>query len=374
VPGNNTNPGTREAPKQNLAGTNVNTLPAGSTLLFARGGAWTVGVTTFENLGSSAELPITLDAYGTGLAPLFTTSNNVVAIFELGGRYANTSNDGGYVFRNLRLNGSNNSAWGFWLSGNVRDVVIENVEITAFQIGIHSQARAPHGVNNVLIQNSQIVRNGSMGILGQFSNSVIEGNLFEGNNFSGSGFDHGTYLSGHAPESGFNVTLRNNRYIRNSVVNGVCQGGNMTFHGQMSNVLIEGNRIEQDAAAEGCWLMSITQGYGTAEWFRGFVVRNNKLINGGNTVVAIQSAPGVVVEGNVVINTQTAFQTGLGVGSTEFQGGDVPDGNAIVRNNTGCYPAAGSQSTLLRVISPNSVVTNNVTLTGAAATTGVCAR
>ncbi|MBC7994507.1 MAG: hypothetical protein H7Z15_14855, partial [Rhizobacter sp.] len=165
-----------------------------------------------------------------------------------------------------------------------------------------------------------------------------------------------------------------NRYIRNSVVNGVCQGGNMTFHGQIDGLLIEGNRIEQDAAAAGCWLMSITQGYTTAEWFRNAVVRNNRLINGGNTAVAVQSAPGILVEGNVVINTQSAYQTGLGIGTTEFQGGDVPDGNATVRNNTGCFTNPNGGSALVRLTSPNSTASNNVMLTGAAATTGVCAR
>ncbi|HSW03975.1 InlB B-repeat-containing protein [Aquabacterium sp.] len=375
LPGSNANPGTQAAPKRNLDGINVSTLPAGTSLLFARGGSWIVGWTRFENMNSSAAAPITVDAYGTGPAPLLTTSNNAIAPFELGGDYFNTSNDGGYVFRNLRLHGSNNSAWGFWFNGNVRDVVIENVDITGFQIGIHSQARAPHGVHNVLIRNSSISRNGSMGMLGQFSDTVIEGNLFEGNNYiDGSGFNHATYLSGHDGLSGYNVTLRNNRYIRNSVLNGVCQGGNMTFHGQMDGVLIEGNRIEQDAAAEGCWEMSITQGYGTAEWFRNFVVRNNKLINAGNTGMNAQSAPGIVVEGNVIINTQTTFQTGISVGHTEYASGDVPDGNAIVRNNTACYPTPHSGSTAVRVIAPNSQVSNNLMLTGAAATTGVCAR
>jgi hypothetical protein len=219
------------------------------------------------------------------------------------------------------------------------------------------------------------VRDGSMGILGSFSDTVIEGNRIEANNFiSGGGFTHGTYLSGSDGLSGTNVTLRNNRYIRNSVVNGVCQGGNMTFHGQMDGVLIEGNHIEQDAAADGCWEMSITQGYTTAEWFRNFVVRNNKLINAGNTAMAVQSAPGIVIEGNVIINTQTTYQTGINLSHTEYQNGDVPDGNAVVRNNTACYPTPNVGSSVVRVTAPGSQVANNVMVTGAAATTGVCAR
>ena len=375
MPGSNANPGTQAAPKQTLAGIDVNALPANARLLFARGGAWTVGTVTFENMNASAAAPITLDAYGSGAAPLMTTSGNQLAIFELGGRYNNTSNDGGYVFRNLRLSGSDNSAWGFWLSGNVRDVVIENLEITGFQIAIHSQARAPHGVTNVQIRNNTISRNLSMGILGQFKDSVIEGNLFEANNtVSGSGFNHGTYLSGSDGLSGINLVLRNNRYLRNSAVNGVCTGGNMTFHGQMDHVLIENNRIEQDAAAEGCWEMSITQGYDTAEWFRNFTVRNNKLINAGNTGMSVQSAPGIVVEGNVIINTQTTYQTGINVGHNEYRNGDVPDGSAVVRNNTACFPTPHASSRAVSVTAPDSTVTNNVVVTGAAATTGVCAR
>lgn len=86
-----------------------------------------------------------------------------------------------------------------------------------------------------------------------------------------------------------------------------------------------------------------------------------------------QSAPGILVEGNVVINTQSN-QSGLNVGHLEYINGDVPDGNAIARNNTGCYPGPGTGNTLMNVFAPNSMVSNNTTITGVAATQGVCAR
>ncbi len=147
----------------------------------------------------------------------------------------------------------------------------------------------------------------------------------------------------------------------------------MTFHGQMDNVLIEGNRIEQDAAAAGCWLMSITQGYVTAEWFTHFTVRNNKLINGGNTGMAIQSAPGIVVEGNVIINTQATHQTAIGLNHNEYTGGDLPDGDATVRNNTACQ-SGGATGLVASVTALRSLLSNNLVVTGAAASSGVCAR
>ncbi len=367
VAGNNANPGSIAAPKRDLTGMNINNLPAGTRLRFFRGGAWNWTNLRLENSFATAANPLSFEAFGEGPRPLFNAPNIGSGAIDFG-EYNNTSNDGGYVFRGLKFDGQGSSAHAFFLIHNLHHVTIDDCELTGFYIAIHAQARAPHSLRNIVIRNNQIVRNSGMGILGQLRDSLIEGNTFGGNNASGSGFDHGTYLSGADGVSGMSVTLRNNLYLRNSLINGVCTGGNMTFHGQMDGVLIEGNTIEQDAAAEGCWLMSITQGSTAAEWFRNFVVRGNTLVNGGNTVIAVQSAPGILIEDNRIFNTQTAYQTGIGVGSTEYQNGDVPDGNAIVRNNIGCYPTPGHQSVLVRVIAPDSTVTNNISYSGAAAT------
>jgi Right handed beta helix region len=374
VPGNDSNSGTSEkSPKRTLASVDINKLPAGSKLLLARGGVWVQSMTYLDNPNVTAEEPLVIDAYGTGDKPWLQVPNLKASAFIFG-TYNNTSYDGGYTLRNLKIDGMGTTDWGFFFIHNLHHVTLEDNEITGFHIGIHSQSRGPKGVTHIVIRNNSISRNRGMGILGSFNDTLIEGNLFEANNFSGSGFDHGTYLSGSDPHGGKNVTLRNNRYIRNSVVNGVCRGGNMTFHGQMDGVLIEGNTILQDAAAPGCWLMSITQGYASAEWFRNFVVRNNKLINGGNNALVAQSAPGIVVEGNIIINTQAMAQTALTVGGGQFQGGDVPDASAIVRNNTLCRVNAGASGSVANVNSPGASVSNNVVLSGAAASTGVCAR
>jgi len=374
VAGNNSNAGTSSAaPKRNLSGFNVNTLPAGAQLLFQRGGSWNWANLRLENNNVTPANPMVIDAYSSGVRPLFRVNLGGTSAIDFG-TYNNTDNDGGYTLRNVKFDGLGTSATGLFLIHNLRQVTIESTELTGFHIAIHSQTRAPFGVTNVLIRNNSISSNTGMGILGQFSDSVIEGNVFQSNNYvSGSGFNHGTYLSGNA-DGGRNITIRNNRYIRNSVVGGVCLGGNMTFHGQLDGVLIEGNTIEQDAAAPGCWLMSITQGYDTAEWFRNFVVRGNRLINGGNTAIAVQSAPGILLEDNVIINTQAAYQAGISAIHNEYQNGDVPDGNAVVRNNTACYPSPVNGSSVVQVTAPNSQLSNNVTLTGPAASTGVCTR
>ena len=133
--------------------------------------------------------------------------------------------------------------------------------------------------------------------------------------------------------------------------------------------------FEQDSGAQSCWQLSITQGYATAEWFRNLVVRGNKIINGGNAGMVIQSAPGALIENNVVINTQTVIaQTAVVAGGGDYTGGDDADTGAIVRNNTACYVAPATNSGVTRITSTGAVVANNVMITGSAATTGVCTR
>lgn len=368
MPGSNGNPGTQALPKQNLAGINVNGLPAGTNLLFKRGGAWNwTSTVRLDNRNTTAAAPLTFGAYGTGGAPQLRVSSSFG--FETG-EWNNTTPDGGYVFRSLRFIGLDTAppdAKAIWLRGTVSDVLIEDVEFSNFFIALYGQGH--NDIQRVTVRNNRFLRNKSMGVLGTFNNSLFEDNLFEGNNITGSGFEHGTYLSNFT-----NLTLRNNRYLRNSVLAGTCTGGNMTFHGQIDGLVIEGNRIEQDRAAPGCWLMSITQGYATAEWFRNVVVRNNRLINGGNNAMNAQSAPGILVEGNVIINTNPINQIAISVGHTDYPNGDLPDGNATVRNNTICQSGGASGGAVSFMNNPGATQSNNVIVTGAEATTGVCAR
>lgn len=367
--GNNANAGTQAAPKASVTSAQLNALPAGSCVLYKRGDTFTLTGLTLENPSARVDAPLTLGAWGTGARPtLRQASGNA---FNIGGGWNNTSNDGGYVIRGLKLDGLGTATWGVWFVNNVRDVVIEDSEITGFAIGINSNDGAPYGVRGITLRNNSITRNRSMGMLGHYSDMLVEGNLFEANNFGGSTFDHGIYLGG-----GHNIRILNNRFIRNSVLNGVCTGGNVTFHGVHDGLLIEGNRVEQDAAASQCWLMSVTQGYSTAESFRNTVIRGNKLIGGGNTVMAVQSAPGVVVENNVVLQinatAQTAFNIGSGPGP--YADGDAGDANAIVRGNRVCRTNAGASGSVVNVNSPGSQVSDNTLITGAAASTGICAR
>lgn len=369
VEGNNANDGrTAAAPKRNLEGFNVNALPAGARLLFARGGAWAnFRIVPLENANVTAAQPLVFDAYGSGALPwLRTPSGNAIEF----GRWQSTINDGGYVLRHLKFDGNPGAAWALWLRDNVHHMTIENVEFTGFDIAIHVQSAAPHGVRHLTLRDSRIAYNRAMGILGQFSDSVLEGNTFERNNFSGSAFNHAVYLSGSAHGGRDNV-IRGNRFLHNSVVDGVCMGGNVTFHGQMDGMLIENNRIEQTAATGGCYGFSVTTGYDTPEWFRNFVLRGNTVINVGYCSYCINAAPGIVVEDNLSYNAQTFYHAGVRIGG-DIGTGDAADGGAVVRNNTACFPSNAAHQHGEVVEGAGSTVSGSNVYRGGEATAARC--
>lgn len=373
VQGNDANDGkSPSTPKRRLESMDLNALPRGSKLLLARGGVWTVPTLILDNPHVTAEAPLVIDAYGTGERPWLQAPDVKNAVFMFG-KYNNTSYDGGYTFRNLKLDGRGSGQWGFFLIHNLHHVTIEDSEITGFHIGIHSQAMAPHGVNHVVIRRNAISRNRGMGILGQFNDSVIEENLFEGNNFSGSDYDHAIYLSGNEA-GGRRNTVRHNTFRHNSVVDGVCKGGNVTMHGQMDGMLIEGNTIEQRASARSCWGFSITSGYKTPEWFRNFVIRGNTVVNLGECSFCINASPGIVVENNRVFNDQKSPHAAVMITRGNRTPGDAEDRDAVVRGNVACFPSASSSQVAVRLAAPAANVIDNVALTGEAATRGVCAR
>lgn len=367
VPGNNANAGTEASPKRDLSGVNINTLPAGSSVLFKRGGAWNVA-TRLDNPNARSDAPITLADYGTGALPILNTPSGTTFSF---GMYGATAQDGGYTFRNLRLDGRGTGQWGAFVQGGTRDVTFDGVTFVGFDIGVHAQQSGGARNDRMTVRNSTFQANREHGILGDGHSMLLEGNTFEGNNPSGGGREHGVYLGGH----GTNLIARDNRFIRNSAPNGVCDGGNFTIHGEWDGLLIENNLIEQTASTGGCYGLSVTAAYdaGYTEFFRNLVVRGNTFVNLGNCSVCLSSAPGALVENNKVYNTQASYHLGVQIPAINPGPGDVADGGAVIRNNVICHTGPTSGSTDVRAPSA-ATVTGNVYQTGAAATTGACAR
>jgi|GEM_PF-6607825 len=255
------------------------------------------------------------------------------------------------------------------LGGNVRHVTIEDTEIANFYIGIHSQNQSGT-VTNLTVRNSNIHHNSEHGMLGSADSLLLEGNVIADNNMDGGGFEHGIYLSG-----GNNVTVRNNTFTNNSAPGGVCNGGNLTWHGQADGALIEGNTITQVAATGGCYGFSITAAYSSPEWFRNVIMRNNTVRNVGFCAFCMSSAPNVLIENNRIFNTQATYQVGVLIPAIPPGAGDDVDTGAIIRNNTVCYsqPASGSGVVGGPSMASAASIIGNSYRTGADASTGACA-
>jgi hypothetical protein len=368
VPGDNANPGTQAAPKRDLTGINLSAVSGGSSLLFARGGAWNFSVPGLVNPNTSAAAPLTFADYGSGALPLMRVNGSNGIEF---GRWGDTTQDGGYVVRNLVFDGGGaDGRQGIFLREEVRDVLIEGSTFRNFEIGIHSQP-VNRGVLNLTIRNSYIHNNTDHGMLGAGTNFVFENNRVENNNPSGGGFEHGTYFS--AGQTVGSARIVGNIYRNNSAPNGRCDGGNLTMHGMWDGVLVEGNRIEQISAGGGCYGVSITAGYSTAEYFRNVVVRNNTVINVGNCALCLSAAPGALIEGNRLFNSQSTYQAGVLIPAITPGAGDAADTGAVIRNNVVCQSEPASGSTVAQAPSAASII-GNVYQTGLAATTGACAR
>ena len=343
--GRNANAGTSaSAPKQDLKGFNVNALPAGTRLLFAKGGAWTNFNVVLRNLNVTPDNPLVFDSYAPswgGTSPPWIKAGGSFYAFQFG-TYGDTANDGGYTIRNLLLDGLGASgAWGVHLRNDARNVTLENLEITRFDIGVHSQDSGPVGNTFLTVRNSNIHRNAEHGFLGHALGLLLEGNTFAYNNMDGGPREHGVYLGGR----GRNGIVRNNTFLNNSAPGGVCNGGNFTVHGQWDGLLVEGNRVYQDAAAGGCYGISINPGYNSAEWFRNVVIRGNVVVNVGGCGICVTSAPGALIEGNRIVNNQATYQTGILVPDRATGPGDDADTAAVVRHNTVYFSQAGEGST-----------------------------
>lgn len=377
VPGDDSNAGSSlEAPKRTLAGFDVNTLPAGARVLFARGGAWTDFRVMVKNLNATPASPIVFDSYAPpwgGTAAPWLRVRQMVG-FEFG-HYNDTDHDGGYTVRNLKLDGEGVGQWGFWLRTATRHVTLENLEITGFGIALHAVNEGDSGNTAFTLRDSHVHHNSEMGLLGSANDALIEDNTFADNNFSGSAFEHAIYLGSGGRESR-NITLRGNTFRNNSVVDGTCTGGNVTLHGQFDGVLIENNAILQDASAGGCYGFSIGPAYTTAEWFRNVVVRGNTIVNLGNCAICAASAPGIVIENNLIVNDQPGYRAAVMIPVFTPETGDDADGQAVVRNNTAVavHASAGFEAIALRAEAGNGLqlVSNLIYFGAEAEPTAAC--
>lgn len=350
---------------------------AGDEILFCQGGAFDLGNSSGMWLTSNctAVSPCVLADYAPPWASgdekrpiLWKTTDGHAFELSNGG---NAIHDEGYTFRNLdmRCPGCTaNGGWGFFFYNDVNDVLIENVSIDSFAIGIHlagsnpcaggdTQCNGQH--DRVTIRNVSITNNYAQGILGGANELLIENSTFI-HNGSGTVFEHNIYISG-----GNGIVIRNNELYQASLDgSGNCGGTSLVAHGTLADVLVEGNYVHEDMgkANQTCWGIALSAAYEEPESFTNVTIRGNRVENVGNVAIVTSSCITCTIENNVVMHEQGFGVTAVLV-PDDFTGpGDAVSSNITIRNNS--IAVSGGSGIRLLEGSGHTVVSNAIEMTG----------
>ena len=372
--GNDSATGTQAAPKLNLTAAMIASASPGTAFLMQCNASHTMaGKVVLRNLSARDANRITIGTYGDCVSgpPVLNYPANTVSAFEFGQNFGDGTPHEGYTIQGLRLvrAPSTNEGWGIYFKNDISKVTLQGMSFAGWTTNINAQGG--HRTREILVQSNDLRGfAGGHGVLGRFTDSEFLDNISEP---GATGFTHAFYLS----EGSGNV-LRRNRIIKT----GVCTGGGITMHsgyttGQgesspkpIAGVTVEGNTFEySEPPAASCYAVSLSP-YESAPAPGGFsevIVRNNKIIN-ASTPINVVAAPGALIDGNVVINTTDFGQTAVSYRNYAEDPADL-SGPGTVSNNTVCRPSGSSGITA----PAGSTVSNNVVVTGTAATQGVCA-
>lgn len=338
-------------------------LAAGDAIRFCRGGAWAIAAgTRWVNGSCLAALPCVVGAY----SPLWASGDEGRPILDrIDGQHGFALEDGGdaeheegYLFESLELRGGG-SGWGFFLYNDIDDVVLRDLSITGFGIGVHlagsnaCNASDPDcdGRNErITLTDSYVADNESQGWLGASSGSKILGTTFERNG-STAVFDHNIYISGSSggPTQGIEV-VGNSLYQSALDGSGICRAVSLVVHGEHDGLLIAGNVVREDVglAGGGCWGIAVDNGYDSAEGFTNVAIRGNTVINVGNLGIGVGACVDCVIENNVIVHQQSFSVTAIAAPDRAPGPGDLTQDNIVVRNNSIWIDTAGA-GTAIRV-------------------------
>jgi Right handed beta helix region len=369
--GNDNNDGSKSSPFKSYekAMNTFNSMSGGDSVLLCRGGVFpiTSGKIVY-NKNCSATSACTLADYGDATLnrPQISATSTSVFFFKTPGP------DGGYNFKNLILISpiSKNKKAGIFLYNDVDDVTVNNVHIEGFRHGVHSAGSVASSSGNrandrIVLKNSTIINNYDQGWLGGCNDCLVENNQFENNGFASKIFNHNIYISSPVKEQSFsnsNMTFRGNTLYKSAIVDGKCSGVSLVAHGILKNLTIENNLIKEDngKTTPHCWGIGIDPGNKLDESFTNVIVRNNKLLNMGNTAIGCSSCDGLLIEGNTIIDENEILSGGIVVPTKHDEG--VLTDNVKIRNNTIIMSIMNkSNSTGIKIGGENQFsVTNNI--------------
>lgn len=371
--GSDANAGTSTAsPKLNIpADFTIDAAPAGRHYNLCSGGYWNAeSGRVISNTNATRADPLIFRSYAppsgaTGQPVWKITTNTSVIVF---GDFNNTVQDAGYLLQDIYFSGPGSGGSGaFATNGLISYVTFDSVRIENFFMGLFIVSGAGTDAQFITLKNSVVSNNFGFGILGTATDFLIENNTFENNNgITGEGTQHAIYLGGL--EQKYRVTVRGNLFLNNSAPSGgACNGGNLTVHGLLDQLVIENNRIEVESSTGTCYGVSLQAGYDEPEIVTRTVVRGNTIVNVRGNGILAKLGPRVVIENNKCIDTANAANSQcISVESPQ----DAPDApaNAFaarVINNT-CYMTAPTTGYCVKVdAGTQHIVANNISYVGA---------
>jgi hypothetical protein len=353
-------------------------LPAGDTVAFARGAAFSTAGGRWVNFNATAQKPVVVTAYTPSWAggdenrPIIRCSSDCFRL-ENGG---NARHKEGMVIEKLHLIGADTTGWAIFLYNDVDDVTMDSMEIESFSIGIHCAGSNPadsgsNGLNErISLKNSRIIHCSGMGFLGSAPDLLIQNCWFENNGFAEAVFNHNIYISGE----GVRERVIDNVLINSAMVEGQCQGVSLVVHGVHRDLTIEHNIIQEDsgAAGGGCYGIAVDAGYGTPEVFRNVIIRRNFIVNVGFVGIGVSSCRNCLIENNLIIQNQHGGGTGIAAPDRSFSEEDTAADSITVRNNTVCFGAIVSSATGIQISDQGSHhwCVNNLVFMAGTKTTG----
>ena len=379
VVGTTTNDGLSAARPKQLAA-QLPRLQGGDKVLFAMGGAWTDASMNIYVPSASAANPVTWDSsappWGGSAKPILTEARPGRYLFnfsDAGERVA----DGGYVIRNLDLRGGGvfgGPAGGeaaIFLYFAVNDVLMENLEISGFKLGVYS-AHAPKLTNGwenyrITLRNSYLHDNLNASWLGGAADLLIENNVLD-HNGSAPVFDHDLYV-----ESATRAVVRNNTITRTVLdSNGKCSGSVIVVHGNVDGLTIEGNKITEPVGSiPQCFGIEVSGGYDDSqpgEYFHDVTIRTNTVVNVGYIGIGARNCARCVIEDNALVWTGKGGSQAISMSVNNPSALDERGGSLTIRNNSIFMQDASDSPGAIRLLDEgtNHTVTSNLIVFGSA--------
>jgi len=315
-------------------------LKAGDRIEFCQGGSFTEGASnSFVNKNCRAGNRCVVTSYK---APWASGDEGRPVIHAPSGANgidftdANETHEEGYVFAGIELAGGGMN-WGFFFYNDVSDVLVCNVAVHDFEIGLHTAGGNNVATHNerIVVRNSTITNNNGQGFLGCDNGLDIENNHFENNGSARAILNHNIYLSGGG-NGVSGVTIRGNELYKSTFTSGKCTGTSLVAHGLIDNMLIENNYVHEDKGTvdAGCWGIAIVPGYSSKELFTNITLRGNTVVNMGNTSLGVAACQKCTIENNVVINQQSNNYNSILAPASDEGSEDAKNDQITIRSNS----------------------------------------